>query len=230
MTENVVAIHQPQYLSWVPYFDKILQSDMFVLLDNVQFQKNGLQNRNQIKTKDGLLWLSIPVQHHFGQLISETCIADRKATRRHVKTLEMAYKKSPFYSEIGGLIFPVLNGEIDNLSDLNCELIKRILCYLDYKGEIRRASTLEVNGKGSDLVLNVCKRLRATTYLSGVGGKNYMNLDDFARDGIVVRFQRYQNVAYPQLNGDFVGDLSIIDLLFNQGKGSLKTIQQGRLW
>lgn len=231
MSAKTITIHQPQYLPWVPYFDKILRSDVFVILDNVQFQKNGLQNRNQIKTVNGVTWLTVPVQHSFGQAISETKIADQKQVHKHLKTIEMAYKKSPYYAEIIELVRPVIEADHTFLSNLNCELLGNFLGYLEYKGDVIKASELGVTGKGSDLVLNICKTLNADVYISGAGGKDYMKLEDFENSNIKVVFQEYKNVEYPQLFQEqgFVRDLSILDLLFNNGKESIGFIEKGRI-
>lgn len=231
MPENIVAIHQPQYLPWIPYFDKILRADQFVLLDNVQFQKNGLQNRNQIKTPHGVSWLTVPVKQHLGQLIGETEIADPNILGKHLKTLEFAYKKSPFYAEMMNLITPALEKHFSRLADLNNSLILIFLDYLGFTGEVVKASTLGVSGFGSDLVLDICRKLGATEYLSGPGGKNYMKLEEFEHAGIRVVFQEYKNVSYPQLFAEqgFAPDLSVIDLLFNLGRDSRPVIEKGRL-
>ena len=225
-----ISIHQPHYLPWVPYFNKILQSDQFVFLDNVQFQKNGMQNRNQIKTKDGVLWLTVPVMQSLGQQISETVIADKGAVNKHLKTIEMAYKKSPHFNDIFPVIVQVTDKGYDKLSELNCDLIMRFLEYFGYKGEVIKASQINVSGRGSDLVLDICRKLGASKYISGPGGKAYMKLEDFGRGGVAVEFQDYKNVEYPQLFAEqgFIGDLSVVDLLFNMGKESLRVIEMGR--
>ena len=231
MPETIVSIHQPQYLAWVPYFDKILRADRFVLLDNVPFQKNGLQNRNQIKTPHGISWLTVPVKQHLGQLICATEIADPMSLDKHLKTLEFAYKKSRFYDEIVILIDTVLQKHRSLLADLNHALILNFLVYLGFTGELIKASELGVSGAGSDLILDICRKLGATEYLSGPGGRNYMKLEDFKRAGIRVVFQEYKNVPYPQLFTEqgFVPNLSVIDLLFNLGKDSRPIIEKGRL-
>lgn len=227
---KTVAIHQPQYIPWVPYFDKILRSDVFVFLDNVQFQNNGLQNRNMIKGPQGAQWLTLPVKHSFGQLISETKIDGDKARQKHLKTMEMNYKKAPYYEEIFDIISKALNNANDNLSDINCNLVEKILDYLDYRGETHRNSELGVEGKGSELILNICKKTGADIYLSGQGGKNYLDMGAFEKSGIKLEFQTYANREYGQCfpKAGFCPNLSIVDLLFNEGKNSLALITAGR--
>lgn len=229
-SKKTVAIHQPQYLPWIPYFDKILQSDQFVLLDNVQFQKNGLQNRNEIKTSQGKTWLTVPIKHSFGQAINETEIASQKGVSKHLKTLEQNYRKSPYFDAIFPLVESTILKEHKLLSDLNCKLLIQFLKYIGFEGKLVLASEMNCQGQGSDLILNICKKLGATRYLSGPGGKNYMNLNDFKKNNIEVIFQKYHNIPYPQIyeKQGFVKDLSAIDLFFNAGPKSSAFIAQGR--
>lgn len=215
-----ISIHQPQYIPWAPYFKKILSCDEFVFLDNVQFQKNGLQNRNKIKGPQGEQWLTIPVKHSFGQLISETKIVNKKELNKHLKTLEMNYKKAPFFNEIFDLILDSYINASDNISEFCCELTVKLLFYMGYKGQILKNSELGVEGKASDLVLNICKECKADIYLSGQGGKGYLDLEKFKKAWICVEFQEYQSQKYHQCfpKAGFCKDLSILDLLFNEGK------------
>lgn len=226
-----ITIHQPQYIPWVPYFDKILQCDEFVFLDDVQFQKNGLQNRNQIKGPQGSQWLTIPVKHNFRQLICETRIVSKKEVTNHLKTLGMNYKKAPYFDEIFALMTDCYEIMSDNLSDFCCALIVKYLDYLGYEGQILKSSDLNVDGKASDLVLSICMECQADIYLSGQGGKDYLDLEKFEEAEICLEFQNYQAQEYRQCfpEAGFCQNLSIIDLLFNEGKNSLAIIENGRI-
>lgn len=226
----IVTIHQPQYLPWIPYFDKILQSDCFILLDTVQFQKNGMQNRNQIKSASGPVWLTVPVRHDFGQTIRDTQIAEPRALQKHLKTIELNYRKSPFFDEVYALLAPVLCEAHSSLCDVNCAMIERQLQYVGYRGKVCKASSLQASGSGSALVLDLCRAVQATTYISGQGGKAYMDLDAFSAANVAVRFQEYAAGEYPQMfpAAGFVPHLSLIDLLFNVGPESPAVIAQGR--
>lgn len=217
---KAIAIHQPQYLPWLPYFSKIFFSDCFVILDNVAFQKNGLQNRNQIKTAQGKSWLTVPVTHSFSQSIQDTKIANKKILCKHLKTIEMNYRKSPYFDEVWSFIFPILSDNHLYLSQLNISLINAILLFLDYNGTICLASSMNISGKKSELIRNICIAAGAKKYISGMGGKTYLDLDDFNKHNIEVVFQNIYLPEYPQLHPTqpFFNDLSIIDILFNQGK------------
>ena len=229
-TSKTVTIHQPQYLPWIPYFSKILESDLFIILDNVAFQKNGVQNRNQIKTPNGKTWLTLPIKHSLGQPIKDTVIANPTIATKHLKTIEQSYKKALFFDEIYSLLSNILQKTFTHLNEINCELLKAFLNYLEYDGEIINASVLNVDGSNSELIRNLCLETNATTYLSGQGGKNYMDMADFEKNNIHVVFHEYTTQPYTQLypTQGFFDDLSIIDLLFNLGKQSRAHIQKGQ--
>ena len=155
----IATIHQPQYIPWPSYFDKILQSDIFVLLDDVQFQKNGFQNRNKIKTPQGAQWLTMPIKHSFGQLINEVEIYSNESKIKHLISLQMNYKKAPYFSEIYVLVSSVLSKDNKFISNISIELIVKILSYIGYKGEVVNSSDFGVQSKGSRLILDLCNVL-----------------------------------------------------------------------
>ena len=224
-----VTIHQPQYIPWPAYFDKILQSDIFVFLDDVQFQKNGLQNRNQIKTPQGKAWLTLPIKHSFGQLINEVEIGNTKSKIKHLRSLQMNYANTPYFSEVYEIVSSILNEENNLISCVSIELIKKILSYLGYKGEIVLSSDFAIKSKSSDLILDLCIAVEAEQYLSGLGGRGYLVQDDFEQAGIEVKFQQFHLPEYKQCfpKVDFISGLSILDLLFNKGKEARYIMQLG---
>ena len=224
------TIHQPQYIPWPSYFDKILQSDIFVFLDDVQFQKNGLQNRNKIKTPQGAGWLTIPIKHSFGQLINEVEIDNNESKIKHLRSIQMNYKKAPYYSEIYELILSVLSKDNKFISNISMELIVKILSYMGYKGEIVNSSDFGIQSKGSKMILDLCNILDVDKYLSGIGGLNYLVREDFIKSGIEVQFQEFSLPAYNQCfnNVGFIPDLSILDLLFNEGAESVNIMKLGK--
>ena len=228
---RVIAIHQPQYIPWLPYIDKILQSEVFVCLDHVQFQKNGFQNRNQIKTAQGALWLTFPIRHKFGQRICDTKIAEAKALKKNLATIKTNYQKAPYFKEL----FPAvehnfLTSDL-NLSALCYRLLTDILEYLSYSGEIIRSVDLNLSSKANDLIQEICQTLDADVYLSGQGARTYLRRESFERQNISVEFQRYSYPNYEQLfpKQGFIACLSVLDLLFNVGPGSRQLIERGRL-
>ena len=224
-----VTIHQPQYIPWPAYFDKILQSDIFVFLDDVQFQKNGLQNRNQVKTPQGKAWLTLPIKHSFGQLINKVEIDSTKSKIKLLRSLQMNYANAPYFSEVYEIVSSILDGENNLISCISIELIKKILSYLGYKGEIVLSSDFAIKSKGNDLVLDLCLAVEAEQYLSGLGGRGYLVQEDFEQAGIEVKFQQFHLPKYKQCfpKVNFISDLSILDLLFNEGKEARYIMQSG---
>ena len=219
----IISIHQPQYLPWIPYFSKIKDSDIFVFLDDVQFQKNGLQNRNFILSKIGELRLTIPVFHSLSVNINEIKISDKRILKKHWQTIEMNYKKSSFYSELVEGLNKIYTTEYELLCDLNIDLIQFYLDYLNIKTKIVKSSSLQKEGEKSDLVLSICKTLNASTYLTGTGGLDYLKQVEFTDNKIMISKSDYNLKEYKQINNntDFIPHLSIMDLVFNEGKNSI---------
>lgn len=216
-----VSIHQPQYIPWLPYFAKIEESDLFIFLDSVDFQKNGLQNRNQIKTSQGVQWLTVPVRQRLGQKIADVTIDDHSGWRRkHWQTLLHSYGKAPKFEVYESDIQEWFDINWSGLSELNTHIIMTMLRWMDIRTPTRKSSEMMAAGNGSDLILNLCLETGATTYISGVGGKSYLNDDDFKRAGVEILYRAPAlPKAYPQLFPavDFHNDLSAIDLLLNCG-------------
>jgi hypothetical protein len=226
----IITIHQPQYLPWLGYFDKIAKADVFVLLDNVQFKKNEWQNRNRIKTAQGWQWLTVPVLHNFGQKINETKFNNTEPWRRHhVKALELNYSKAPHFD----LYFPrfkeVLDRDWDNLSDINVAFIKLIMELLGIKTKIVMASDYEATEHKVLRLVDLCRHLKAKAYLSGEGGSKYLEAEHFEAHDIKIITQKYEHPTYPQMWKDegFIAHLSVVDLLFNCGPDSLKVLMGG---
>ena len=234
-----VAIHQPQYLPWLGYFDKMDQVDGFVLLDTVQFKKNEWQNRNRIKTASGWQYLTVPVFHRFPQRISEVRINNAAPwSRKHLQALISNYSGAPFFDVHRPFFEEVYHREWNLLIDLNLRILDYLVEALGVQTKLVLASSLRAGinpappeglpGEKTDRLIAICQALGADTYLSGIRGKGYLDLGRFEEAGIQVLFQAFQCPWYPQRFGPFESNLSIVDLLFNCGSGSLKIIRQGR--
>jgi len=217
----IVAIHQPNYIPYYGYFHKIRQCDVFVFLDNVKYTKNGFINRNRIKTPKNVSWLTVPVQ---GEGLINTEIREVKISNatdwqeRHWNTLKFNYGKAKHFSEYQESFKEVYNKKWIYLADLNKFLVKEICSLLVIKGEFIDASGLNVSGNKTDLIINICDALGADTYLSGQGAKGYLEEDKFRLHGIDLRYQKFEHPIYKQLFGEFTPNLSIIDMMFNEGK------------
>jgi hypothetical protein len=225
-----VAIHQPQYLPWLPYIDKADQADVFVYLDTVQYQKNGLQNRNQILTAQGPRWLTVPVHASLDRAILETTIADPGWARKHVRTIEQEYRKAPAFGLFRDELAPLLAPEYASLAELNIAVTEWIFAKLQVASRRVRASELGVTGGKEELVLRICATLGASAYLSGEGARSYQKPEHFGAQGIELRYQQYRNPSYAQCHGsDFTPDLSALDLLLNAGAAGREIMLSGRL-
>lgn len=225
----IVAIHQPQYLPWLGYFDKMDRSDVFIFLDNVQFKKNEWQNRNKIKTSEGWQWLSVPVIHRFTQKIYEVEINNTvQWGRKHLNALVTNYSKASFFKEYIGFFERVYAHDWNNLVDINIHIIKyltKILGILDKK--LVLASELDTREEPTERLIDICRQEGGDVYLSGKDGAKYMNTEKFKEEGIKIIFQDYKHPRYAQLFGSFEPYLSIIDLLFNCGPKSLSVLRKG---
>ena len=218
----IAAIHQPNFLPWIGYFYKIMQSDVFVFLDNVQFSKNSFINRNKIKSPHGSMWLTVPVKHESHQMIARIRTNNKMDWRRkHLRTLEMNYTKTRYFAEIcDGLTDAYFSSECNDLASFNIRLVEFVLRYLGGDRRIVRASDLDVEGRSTELLVKIVKAVDATAYLSGFGARKYQEEALFAKEGINLKYYDFAHPVYPQLWGEFAPNLSIIDLLFNCGPAS----------
>ncbi|NOQ95741.1 MAG: hypothetical protein GQ555_03890 [Desulfobacterales bacterium] len=224
----IVAVHQPQYLPWLVYFDKIDKADVFVLLDTVQFKKNEWQNRNKIKTAQGWQWLTVPVLYRYPQLIHEVTINDNvNWQHKHRQAMVSNYKRAPYYEMLEDFLEGIFSHSWQSISQLNGEVVRRLATILGIDTPIYVASDLgEFPQDPDERLIAITKHFDAGTYLAGMGGRGYMNLDIYDKDGIEVIFQDFKHPVYTQLFGDFEPFMSVIDLIFNHGDNSL-TILRG---
>ena len=225
----IVAIHQPQYLPWLGYFDKIDRADLFVFLDTVQYKKNEWQNRNRIKTAQGTQWLTVPVLYRFPERILEVGINPRvNWARKHLQALRTNYAKARFFERCFPLFEDLYVREWERLVDLNVECARRLTQELGIDTPLRAASEFELSEEPTDRLIDICRAVGADTYLAGSGGHAYMDLSRFEAAGIEVLFQVFDHPVYPQLFGAFEPNLSLVDLLFNCGEESLRLIRGTR--
>lgn len=214
----ILSVHQPAYLPWLGYFDKIARADMFIFLDTVQFENGSYINRNRIKTSSGLTWLTIPIirKDHMSKTLVQTQTDPRTPWRqKHLKTIKFAYTKAPRLA----MNFQKLEQIFSSNETLLAEICYQQLAFwvqeLGIKTQIVRASSLPEMGKKSDLILNFCRYFGARRYISGRLGRDYLNESDFRQSSIDIEYQDYRHPLYPQLHGDFVPNLSIVDFWMN---------------
>jgi hypothetical protein len=225
---TVVTIHQPQYLPWLGYFDKLEKCDVFCLLDTVQYKKNEFQNRNRIKTADGWQWLTVPVTYRFPQRINEVGVnqtADWQ--RKHLQALRSNYSKAPFFSSYYPSFEEFYQQSGEMIAEVNVASIQLLMELLGLERKLVLASSLRVDTKDPTLrLVEICQALGGGAYLSGKDGAKYMDVDMFARHEIDVLFQDFNHPQYPQCYGPFEPNMSVVDLVFNCGPGSLAVIRE----
>ena len=228
----ILTAHQPVYLPWLGLFHKIALADLYCYFDVAQYQTKDFNNRNRIKTHDGSMWLSVPVEskNHFEKRVGEIRIVQNGWQRKHLKSIQIAYQKTRYFSqyiaEIESLLALHSSG---TLGDLNLEMLRFFLRCLNIQTPIVKASDYEFEGAKSDLVLDMCVKLGANLYMFGAQGRNYADNEKFRSCGVEPYFQQYNHPVYHQLYGAFLPNMSVIDLLFNEGPASREIILAGNI-
>ncbi len=225
-----VACHQPNFMPWPGFFYKAIKADTLVLLDNVQFPLGtSWLNRNRLKNKGGVFWLTVPVWKRGRGMQSingvEVC-NERDWQRKHYLSLIHAYKNAPYFYEHLDFFKEIFNKKWQRLLDLNLVILKHLLNALGIKKDIILSSSLNINAKGQELLIKICKRLSASYYVSLSTSKKYVGKRLFQRENIDVRFYPFKPMVYPQLWGNFIPNLSSIDLLLNCGNKALAIIER----
>lgn len=228
----IVAAHQPQYLPWLGYFDKIAKCDAFVVLDRVQYKEREFQNRNRIRTKNGPLWLTVPViSTGCGRQPIGDVLVDNSSgwARKHLLSMKAAYGSAPFFKHHLPFFEDLYGREWKKLSVLNFHIIEYILKELGIITPIRFESALDIAGTKTDRLVEICKKLGADTYLSGSGGAHYLEEEKFPAAGMRLIYQEFAHPSYAQQHmagaDDFISCLSIVDLLFNEGARSREILK-----
>lgn len=222
----IVAVHQPQYLPWLGYFDKIRRADVFCYLNDVQYKKNEWQNRNRIKTARGWQWMTVPVRYRFPQKINEVCIDNAvEWKKKHLQALITNYCRAPYFQQVMSIFEDAFSKKWEFISELNIHLIESFknLLSLQKKKSVL-SSDLELREEPTDRLIDICRALGADAYLAGQGGIEYMDLERFEKNGLTVIIQEFKHPVYPQRFEKFQSHLSIVDLLCNCGPESMKII------
>jgi hypothetical protein len=227
---TIAASHQPNYIPWLGYFFKIAQADKFVFVDMVMFSNPGFVNRNSIKTQSGAAWLTIPVLKagRSGQLIAEVETDNVQPwVRRHLMALRSNYGKAPYFKEIFALLEPhygAVVGRTNSLAEFNIGLIRGIAAYLGIGVQWILASKLDVAGPKTDLVASICTAVGADTYVAGTGAKAYLENEKLENAGVTLVYSSFSQTPYPQLSGEFISNLSIVDVLMNCGASGTRRL------
>lgn len=221
-----VSINQPAYLPWLGYFDRIASSDVAIVLDSVMIEKGSYTNRNKMRSGNGWSWLTVPIKASGQPLISDVLIDSQRGWRKkHFQLVIQAYAKACHLAEHIEWLTNLYAREWIGLNELLTFTNRYFLSSLSIGTQIVHSSTLKVTGTKSDLVLNLCKEVGATEYISGPFGIDYLDLPSFEQAGIHVTFQHYTHPVYEQCQGGFEPYMSILDLLLNCGHESGKILR-----
>jgi hypothetical protein len=213
-----LTAHQPSYVPWLGLLAKIASADLFCSFDGVPMEGSGFENRQQIKTAQGIQWLTVPVRRSLDTPIRDVRIAnDQNWARKHWRSIELAYQKAPYFKQYGPGIHDVLSKPYEKLVDVNAAVLGYYMNAFGITTPVVKASDYNFEGTKSALVLDMCKKLGATSYMFGSQGRDYADVPSFERAGIAVSFQDYQHPTYPQLHGGFVSHMGCLDLLLNVG-------------
>jgi hypothetical protein len=222
-SDITVAVLQPGYLPWLGFFDQMRRASVFVVYDDVQYDKHGWRNRNRIKTSRGPLWLTVPTLHGQFQrpLIMDVRIDSTSVwQRKHVSSLRQHYARARYARAVLPELEDILQRPWVALTDLNLELMAWLARWLKIETRVVRASTLDIPGERSERLLSICRHFGATRYLSGDAAREYLDTDLFHSAGVEVIWQQYRHPLYTQLHGPFVSHLSAVDLVLNCGPDS----------
>jgi hypothetical protein len=231
---RICAISQPTFLPWIGWFDLVDQSDIMIILDDVQFSKQSWQQRNRVRTRNGLEFLSVPVKTagRLGQRIIDCRLAEDRFVEKMIGTLRANYAKSPFFDELGVDFIRVLRfaASTASLLELNCELINWMSAKLGVGTPMVRASALGASGRRGEHVAELCEYVEADRYVSPAGAEAYLNEDRsaFDRRGIEISIQVYEHPEYRQCYTPFTPYASALDLIFNAGPEAGAIMRSGR--
>lgn len=230
----IITIHQPDFLPWLGFFNKIRLADLFVIGDHVQYRNKGYQNRNRIKTSKGAQWLTIPIVHNWGQPINKVKILSREQDGNmwndlHLKTLQVNYGKAPFYDKYIEIFEKVYKKNDHLLADVNLDFLKSIFGILGIDKPMVKTSEMNLVENKTELIVEICKKTGADSYLSGMGGAKYMDENVLQENKIKLLFNKYEHPTYNQqfMKLGFIPNLSVIDLIFNHGDQSMGIIESG---
>ena len=229
----IVSINQPAYLPWLGYFHRIAVSDLHIVLDDVQFEKNSFTNRNKIRTREGWQWLTVPVKTKgkFGDLAINELEPDNHSrwAAKHWTALRQHYGKAPFFKIYEPQLAEIYAKPWERLNDLMRVLTTMLLEAFSIRTPLRYSSDMKVDGAKDELVLNLCRAANATHYLSGPLGRNYLREEIFAAAGVKVSYNDYRHPAYAQVYPGFEPFMAALDLLFNCGPDSLAILKKDQI-
>ncbi|NUM54826.1 MAG: WbqC family protein [Candidatus Hydrogenedentes bacterium] len=222
----VCGIHQLHYLPWLRYFDKIARSNVFVVLDNIQYNKNGWQNRNKIKAANGALLLTVPVHAPLGCTLDNVTVDNTQPWRKkHWSAIEQNYRRAPYFADHAPFLNSTYKREWLSLNELNRHMLEYFIHVLGIQTRVVYASGVDAPGIATDRLINLIRAVGADSYYSGAYAiGQYLDTARLESEKIALKLQDWRAPVYPQFHAPFVPDLSIVDLLMHCGPNSLDVI------
>lgn len=223
----IAVVNQPTYLPWIGYFAMMDKADTFVFYDDVQLSVQSWQQRNRIKTGNGVQWLTIPIVREQGQRICDVAINYNTDWRKdHWETIKQAYSKAPYFKLYAPYIEEIYRVKWFLLSDYTVYIVRIMAMLLDIKmPSTYTSSAIFTTGSKTDRLISLLKNIGATEYVSGLAAKKYIEPEKFDKAGIDLKWFDYEHPVYPQIRDGFVAYLSAIDLLFNTGDKAIEFIR-----
>jgi hypothetical protein len=216
----ILTIHQPECFPYLGLINKVSKADVFVIADSFQVKKNYYDNRNKIRTAQGWQWITIPISKDNHLSFREVrVIHEHNWQSKLLNALKQNYSKAPYFSLYFPTIEEIINKKHTFLFDYNFELLCQILSWFNIgTPQVAFTSSLKLKStNGSDKCLEICKKLQANNYLSGISGRDYLNLEKFKDGGVDVKFHEFIHPIYKQVYEPFIPGMSSIDYLFNFG-------------
>ena len=229
----IVAAHQPHYLPWLGYLDKLAKADLFVVMDDLQYEAQNYQNRQRVKLHTGAAWLTVPLER--GSQADRICdkrIDNHGSPKQHWQrrtwlTIEHNYRRAPYFAHYAPVIEDVYTRRWDTLLELDLHMFALARGWFGITTPVIRASTLKLHGQRTERLIDLCKKLGARAYLSGGGGStDYLDVERMGRAGIGVIWQHFRHPIYAQrfAASGFISHLGYLDLLFNCGEASREVL------
>lgn len=227
---TILTAHQPLYMPWLGFFQKVSMSDKFCLWDDVQFDPNDYIHRNRLKNPNGACMITVPIKSkgHREKTIKDMEIENQHNWKRvHWNTIFFSYSKAPYFESYSDFFKKTFNDNWVSLVDIDVHILEYLFKELSMNVDIIKASEQSFEGAKTERIIDMCRKLGADIYIFGTLGKDYADLDLFKKAGIKPYFQDYKHPIYPQLWGDFIPNLSVLDLLFNCGEKSYRILSSG---
>ena len=223
----IVTIHQPDFLPWLGFFDRWGKSDLYIVLDDVQFLRRGWHHRDKIKTVKGVKWLTVPVvkKGRYSQCIKDVMINNHENWRhKHLNAIRSAYSKGYNFDHFYNELEAIYKRGHGMLIDLNIDLLRLCADTLGIKAPVKLASSFKVKVNGSERLQKLVQAVDGDVYLTGTDSRAYLDVELFKKVGIEVRWQEFEHPIYPQLHGDFKYMLSVIDFFLTSPEEDIQDI------